>query len=270
MKDFIYVEGKRVDKELPLRSLLFGEGVFETFRYKSKLPVHFDKHMNRLNEGAVLLGLNLPGADHIKGLIERTVEDSGLSDAYIKLSLLSLGNNPFYEKSQGSQVLIQIKEYPEPKGFIQASVSNIIKNSTSPVLRIKSFNYLENIIARREALAHGLDEALFLNEKGFITEGSAGNIFWSKDNILYTPSAECGLLSGTTREVILDIKDRLGLQIEEGEYALDYLLASDIAFFTNSLIGIASITRVDSHTIPTGSEVYNKIKQELLQELEWV
>jgi len=270
VSDQLYLSGKKVNNELPLRSLFYGEGVFETFRYNSGPPVHFDKHLKRLNEGTDLLQLKMPDESYIKDLIDQAVGDSGIADLYIKLCVLSEGSNPFYESSQGSQVLILAMEYPKPKDSIKAGVCSFTKNSSSPILKIKSFNYLENIIARREALSKGYDEVLFLNEKGNITEGGAGNIFWYKTGTLYTPSVDCGLLPGTTREILLDIKDKLGIEIEEGGFSLEGLLSSEFAFFTNSLMGSVPITQINNQMIPLNNPVYTMIQKELLQELGWI
>jgi len=270
LEDLIYINGNRVYDELPLRSLFYGEGVFETFRHKSGLPVHFDKHMKRLKEGAGFLNLEMPDEGYIAVLIEQAVKKSGLSDLYVKLCILSEGSNPFYEKSQGSQILMLVREYLKPKDSLKAGICSFTKNSSSPILKIKSFNYLENIIARREALGKGFDEALFLNEEGNITEGSAGNIFWYKEGKLYTPSVECGILPGTIREVLLDIRDELGLQIEEGGYSLEELFSSEFAFFTNSLIGSVPISQIDNHLIPLDNAVYTKIQRVLPCELGWI
>ena len=270
MADLIYINGNRVYDELPLRSLFYGEGVFETFRYKSGLPVHFDKHMKRLEEGAEVLHLEMPGKDYITALIDQSAGKAGISDLYVKLCILSEGSNSFYEISQGSQVLILVREYQRPKDIIKAGICSFNRNSSSPILKIKSFNYLENIIARREAMVKGFDEALFLNERGNITEGSAGNIFWYKAGTLYTPSVECGILPGTTREILLEIKDNLGLRIEEGGYSLGELISSEFAFFTNSLIGSVPVSQIDNQKIPMNNPVYTMIQQVLVAEFGWI
>lgn len=269
MADYIYLNGNRIEAGLPLRSLFYGEGVFETFRYKAGLPVHLEKHLNRLKEGTALLNMEMPDEDYIVSLIDQAVKGAGSSNLYVKLCILSEGSKPFYEKSQGSQVLILVKTYQSPKVAMKAGVCSFTKNSSSPILRIKTFNYLENIIARREALAKGFDEALFVNEKGKITEGSAGNIFWYKTGMLYTPSVECGILPGTTREMLLEIKDELGLEIEEGGFSLEELLSSEFAFFTNSLSACVAISQVEDKMIPMNNPVYRMIHKGLLKELGW-
>ena len=270
MAEILFINGNRVEDVLPLRSLFFGEGVFETFRYKSRLPVHFDKHIRRLKEGTAVLNMEMPDEAYLISLIDQGVKEAALSDLYVKVCILSDGSNPFYENSQGSQVFILVKEYPTPKDSLKASICQFNKHSSSPILRIKTFNYLENIIARRDALAKGFEEVLFVNEKGHITEGSAGNIFCYKSGTLYTPSVDCGLLPGTTREILLDIKEELGIEIEEGWYSLKEVISSEFAFFTNSLMGSVSISQIDNQMIPMNNPVYMMIQQELRAALGWI
>jgi len=226
--------------------------------------------MRRLEEGAGVLYMEMPDKGYIKGLIDQAVRKSGLSDLYVKLCILSEGRNSFYENSQGSQVLILSKEYQRPKDAIKAGICSFNRNSSSPIVKIKSFNYLENIIARREAMVKGLNEALFHNEQGNLTEGSAGNIFWYKTGTLYTPSIECGILPGTTREVLLEIRGKLSLEIEEGGYPLEELIGSEFAFFTNSLMGSVPISQIDNQMIPMNNPVYTMIQRALRAELGWI
>lgn len=270
MAEFIYKNGKRVYHDLPLRTLFFGEGVFETFRYKSSLPVHFKKHLQRLAQGARYLSMKVPQDSYITALLNKAISKSSLSDIYVKLCLLSEGGSAFFEKSQGTQVLIQLKDYAGSKDSITAEVSDYRKSSSSPILRIKSFNYLENILARRDAITNGYDEAIFLNEKANLTEGSAGNIFWFKEGTIYTPSVECGLLPGTTREILIELESKIDIKIEEGAYSLKQLLDAEFAFFTNSLMGSVPISQVGDKFFPLYTETYNKIERELYTELGWI
>jgi len=269
VNDLVYLNGNRLTYELPLRTLFYGEGVFETFRYRSAMPEHFDKHIERLEEGANLLQLDMPEKGYIVSLIEKAVRESELSDLYVKFCLLSHGNTLFYEKSEEIQALILIKEYFKPKDSIRACVCSFPKNSQSPVVRIKSFNYLENIIARREAAERGFDEVVFFNEEKKVTEGGAGNIFWYKGGMLHTPSVGCGLLPGTTREIVMEISRGLNMDIVKGEYPLEDLVDSDFAFFTNSLIGSVPISQIDNRMIPLDNPKYGEIEIALYEALGW-
>ncbi|MER3447833.1 MAG: aminodeoxychorismate lyase [Candidatus Dadabacteria bacterium] len=269
MKEFVSIDGQRIEEGFPLRSLFYGEGVFETFRWKTAPPVFWDRHLLRMRMGAESLGIPFPGIGDIERIIESAVFDSQIPDAYVKICLLSQGSSVFYEIPQGASILIVIRQYQTSDGLIKAHVSSLRRSSTSPILRMKSLNYLENILARREARGLGFDEAVFLNEKGEITEGSASNIFWLKDGVLFTPSPECGLLSGVIRGVVIGIAEEIGIGFEEGHFDLDSLTSSQCAFFTNSLIGAISISQIDGLELRSDSRDFNRIKAALLERLVW-
>ena len=119
MKEHIYIEGERINDSMPLRTLFYGEGVFESFRYRNKPPVLFDKHMNRMEKGAVLLKIPLSKKEYIKELVAKAILNSELGDAYVKICLLSSGKSAFYEAANSSQVLVIIKEYTPSNPFIR-------------------------------------------------------------------------------------------------------------------------------------------------------
>jgi Branched-chain amino acid aminotransferase/4-amino-4-deoxychorismate lyase len=196
MKQFVFIDDQPFREGFPLRSLFYGEGVFETFRWKTAIPVFWKEHIRRMERGAEILRVPFPGIEHIKEAIEGAVLNSKVSDAYVKICLLSQGDPTFYRNPEGASLVVAVKEYQPPGKFVKAHISSFRRNSLSPIARLKSLNYLENILARREAIESGFDEALFLNERGEITEGGASNIFWLKGGVLFTPSLECGLLSG--------------------------------------------------------------------------
>lgn len=268
-KEFISIDGQLIEERFPLRSLFYGEGVFETFRWKAAPPVFWDRHLLRMRKGAEILGIPFPGVGDMEWTVEKAVLNSQISDAYIKICLLSKGSSAFYENPHGASILVIIRPYQPPKEFIKARTSPFRRSSTSPILRLKSLNYLENVIARRETMAQGFDEAIFLNEKGEITEGSANNIFWLKDGVLFTPSLECGLLSGVIRSVVIDIAKRVGIRVEEGHFDLDNLTSSQGAFFTNSLVGAVPISQVDEFELSSDSQDFKRIKAVLLEKLVW-
>ena len=269
MTEKIYINGKEALDNIHLRSLTFGEGVFETFRYKSALPINIDKHIKRLREGANLLHLMCPGEYDLIDIINEAYKNSGIKDAYIKICLLSSGPGQFYENSKRTDILTIVKNYNPPKTAFKACINSYRRHSESPILKIKSTNYLENILSRREAIAKGYEESIFLNEKDQITEGSVSNIFWYKDKTLYTPSIECGLLPGTTRETVLSISKEIGINTCEGAFELGHILDSEYAFFTNALIGTVSITDIERNSFNIASASYKSIQKKLLQYLRW-
>ena len=142
--------------------------------------------------------------------------------------------------------------------------------SDSPIYGVKSLNYLENIIARREARLNGYDEAVFLNERGEIAEGTASNIFWVKKDTLYTPSVECGILPGIIREILIDSVNALGLGVEEGGYYPESITGSRFAFLTNSLSGSMLIFQLGNAEFPLDDGLYETIKKRVITGLGWV
>ncbi|GJM17139.1 MAG: aminodeoxychorismate lyase [Thermodesulfobacteriota bacterium] len=269
MKEYLFIDGIKAENVLALRSLFYGEGLFETFRYKGRLPVLLEKHLERMENGASLLKIPFPGREYMIGLIRKAISESDISDAYIKICLLSQGQSRFYETANISQPLVIVKEYVGPEQFVKLKVSSFRRISDSHLVKIKSTNYLENILARREALASGFDEALFLNEKGEVAECSTSNIFWFRDGTLFAPSEESGLLNGTTKVLVLEFMTDYDVNLTEGEFVLDDLIRADFVFVTNSLIGCIPVSAIDDHSFNVGHPLFLKIQNTLFEKLKW-
>jgi 4-amino-4-deoxychorismate lyase len=269
MKEYISLNGEPIPDKLPIRSLFYGEGVFETFRLRSSLPVLWERHLSRMRRGAEFLGIPFLGPKRIGKLVEAAVSESGIPDAYVKICLLSGGSTLFHEIPGNSSLLIVLRGYRPPKTPIKAFVSNFSRSSSSPILSIKSLNYLENIIARREAIRLGFDEAIFLNERGEITEGCTSNIFWLKEGVLFTPSLECGLLPGVIRGAVIELAVNFGIEVVEGRFDLGTLLSAQVAFFSNSLAGVVPASRIYEVDFMPGSIEFLAIEKALSERLEW-
>jgi len=270
MKEFLFLDGKPLEQKLPLRSLFYGEGLFETFRWHDSPPVFLEKHIARMKRGSGLLSIPFPSEEKIKNAVEDAVNKSGVKDAYVKLCLLSSGSLKFHERADESQVLVVVRGYEPPKEYMRAHVAPFKRASSSPLPRVKSLNYLENVLARREAERMGYDEALFLNERGEVTEGSSTNVFWVRGGVLHTPAPECGLLPGITREALISLAPELDLEVKEGKFNLDEVLTSRGAFFTNSLIGITAITEIDKTRVIVDGKLFSKLRRSLFHKLGWV
>jgi 4-amino-4-deoxychorismate lyase len=269
MKELIFIDGKKFKERFPLRSLFFGEGLFETFRWKKSLPVLFNKHIERMKKGAHHLGIPFPGEEVIKERLDSALISSQASDSYVKLCLLSEGSTTFYEMPRGYSLLIIVREYHPPKERVKAFVSSFRRSSTSPIRRLKSLNYMENIIARREAMVDGFDEAIFLNDEGDLSEGSTSNIFWLKEGILFTPSVDCGLLPGVIRGFVVELARDMGMKVIEGKYNLDSFVTSEAGFITNSLIGAIAVSHVNDFSL-SDSKDFERISTALFDKLGWV
>jgi 4-amino-4-deoxychorismate lyase len=248
---------------------VFFKGVSETFRWIAGFPVFFDRHLERMKKGAGILGIPFPGEEAVKEMVVNAILESRINDGYIKVCLLSQGPTVFYGYPKGSSLLVIVREYIRENMPIKAQVASFRRSSQSPVHKLKSLNYMENILAKREAMLHGFDEAIFLNDKGELTEANASNIFWFKEDTLFTPSPECGLLPGVIRGVLIELAKEMGIKVIEGSFDLDSLVHSHGGFVTNSLIGAIAISHLERFELPI-SKHFDMIKVSLLERLRWV
>jgi len=268
--EIIFLDGEPLKEKIPLRSLLYGEGVFETFRWKGSPPVYLNKHINRMKMGSEFLAIPFPGKRSIKTAVEEAIKISKIADAYVKVCLLSSGGMKFHERPKEGHVLVIVRKHEPQKENVRAHIVQLRRTSSSPLLRVKSVNYLENVLARREAMGKGYDEAIFLNERGEVAEGSSTNIFWAKKETLYTPAADCGLLPGITREALISLAPEIGLNVVEGRFNLNEILSSDGAFLTNSLIGMTALAGVDKVEIKLEGEFFAKLRTALFKKFRWI
>jgi len=230
--------------------ILSGQGVFETMRAYGGKIFALDAHLQRLFQGLKTVGLQSPcSKQEMKLYLQKSLRANKVKNARLRLmvwqgkgrmriSIAAFSYKPFSKKkyAQGFKVLF----------------SDIRRDETATTSRIKSVNYLPLLMAQRNAKAHGADEAILLNRRGFITEGSKTNIFFIKSNILYTPSLRCGCLKGITRQIILKIARFNGIRYKQVMATQDVLLGADEAFLTNSLLEIMPLTFAQGKPIGNG------------------
>jgi branched-chain amino acid aminotransferase group I len=259
---------------------LYGYALFESMRAYSGKVFRLNRHLSRLKKSSVVLGLQLPDLNLEKAVYD-TFEANHLSDARIRLTV-SLGEGeatPDPSTCKNPTVFITASSYvPMPDAVYQkgyrAIVSQIRRNSTSPLSQVKSANYLDMIMARTQAKNAGGDEAILLNEKGYIAEGSTCNVFIVSRGKLITPSVDSGTLPGVTREVMVELALSLGIGVEVSPVKLDELYLADEAFLTNSIIEIMPLVAVDNKRIGSGaigaitSRLMNEYKALVKKELD--
>ena len=237
---------------------LYGFGLFETIRAYGGEVFRLDSHLERLARSAETLGFSIDttGLDEA---VTATLKANRLSDARIRITV-SIGEGsmtPDPGRCNPPTVLILAGEYqPYPgqvyeKGF-RAIISTIRRNSQSPLSRLKSANYLESMLAKQEAKEATVDEAVCLNEKGYIAEASMSNIFLVNDGSLLTPGERSGILPGITRKVVLEMAPQLSVNASENDIKPDELFQADEAFLTNSLAEIMPLTNVDGKPVGSG------------------
>lgn len=208
--------------------VFFGQGIFETIFF-GEAPYFLDFHINRLKQGLKALDM--------KPLIE---EDKVLE--YI--NKLGIKNKVLKITVTEKNIILTTREniYTEEmheKGF-SLKISKVLRNSTSILPRIKSTNYIENILEKRNGAKEGYDDVIFFNEKGFLCETSVSNIFCIKDNKIYTPSCYNGLLNGTIRDWIIN-----NFEVIECDITMKDLKSMDEVFVTNSLLGIMKVKSIE-------------------------
>ncbi len=275
MSDIVYLNGVLMPGSQATISVmdygfLYGFGLFETVRAYGGQPFYLDRHLSRLAHSAEILGINIEGLALKRAVID-TILANKLSEARIRItvSIGEGGMTPDPGTCSKPTVLIlagQYQPYSEQvyrNGF-RAVVSTIRRNSQSPLSRLKSSNYLENLLAKREARKAGVDEALCLNEKGLLAEASMSNAFLVRDGLLQTPGQESGILPGITREVVLELASRLGVGALETDVTPDDIFQSQEAFLTNSLMEIMPLTEVNGK--PVGSGAPGTITAKLMAE----
>jgi len=275
MKEFIYINGALVLREeariSPLdRGILYGYGLFETMRSYGGHVFSLDRHLARLMHSAGKIGLNAGlDPDAIGQAIYKTLEANECPDARIRLTVLAgEGERGLTLPTPGALTIIIVAErlvLPPPRAYKEglcAVVASTRRNSRSLLAGIKSINYLDNLVAQSEAVTAGADQAILLNELGFVAECSTSNIFMVVGGQLLTPSVESGILPGVTREKVIELALNLGVAVVEEEISLAVLLRADEAFMTNSIIEVMPVTAVDGK--PVGSGMVGEITEKLM------
>jgi branched-chain amino acid aminotransferase len=241
------------------RGLLYGDGVFETLRAYSGRVFRLEQHLKRMQEGLQVLKIALNEEAHgIERAINELLKLNNLSDAALRISVFR-GDGEGPEPPDGLRLSILISAKPFNKYFAEdyatgfrAYLVSMRRSSYSPLSRIKSLNYLDNILARLEAREHNAQEALLLNTLGWVAECATSNIFIIKDKKLITPPVDAGILPGITRAAVLEIADSLNLQAREETFSPEELLRANEAFLTNSLMEIMPLVMLNEKKIGSG------------------
>lgn len=269
----IYINGQFYDKENAKISvydhgLLYGDGVFEGMRSYSGKVFRMVEHIDRLYESASAICLTIPiSKEKLIEDVNATLKINSLVDAYIRLIVTrgagSLGLDP--NRTSNPQVIIiadSIALYPEEfyqNGLKIITASTIRNHPAALSPRIKSLNYLNNIMAKIEGLQAGCIEALMLNHKGEVAECTGDNIFIIKNGVLMTPPKDAGILEGITRNAILELATKLGIPAVEVSMTRHDLFVADECFLTGSAAEVIPVVSIDGRPI-NGGQVGEKTK----------
>jgi branched-chain amino acid aminotransferase len=274
----VYIDGKYVDKEDAKISIfdhgfLYGDGVFEGIRSYNRLVFKLKEHINRLYESAhsIMLDVGISKEEMKKAVIE-TLKHNEMKDAYIRLIVTrgvgDLGLDP--RKCKRASIIVitdKIRLYPEKLykeglSIITVPTQRNIPEALNP--QIKSLNYLNNILAKIEAINSGYEEALMFTASGYVAECTGDNIFMLKNNCLITPPAYLGVLKGITRGAVMDIAGKKGLEVKEEIITRHELFTADECFLTGTAAEIIPVVSIEKRIVGTGKP--GKITLELMEE----
>ena len=252
------------DEEIPEalldRGLFFGDGVFESMIVWKGRILGLPYHIDRLFRGLEVLKISHSWKENdIKNRIKETTNFFQEAAVYIRLSVTRgrwLGSIPPFGEIRPHLLMVGRKYLPFreeifEKGYRTLTLTTC-RNETSPLVNIKSLNYLDNILGRMTALEKGFDEGIFLNSQGKVCEGTASNLFLIRDNQLLTPPKEDGVLEGVTRRLILDAAFQAKLKAQMRSLSPEEVLGADEAFLTNAQMGVIPWVQSDGKNIGTG------------------
>lgn len=266
MSQWIYLNGQYVTKENATISVydhgfLYGDGIFEGIRVYSGNIFKCREHLERLYDSAKSIMLDIPlTLEDMQDAMVETIRRNELRDGYIRLIVSrgagNLGLDP-RRCPQASVIIIveQLAIYPEEayrNGLRTVSVSQRrnIPDALNP--KIKSLNYLNNILVKIQANLADVGEAIMLNAQGYVAEGSSDNIFIIKKGVVYTPPCYLGALEGITRAAIMELCGKLGYTLKEEPFTLHDVYVADEVFFTGTAAEVIAVREVDGRIIGSG------------------
>lgn len=262
----VYINGQLVPKEEAVVSvfdhgLLYGDGVFEGLRSYNGKVFRLAEHVERLFDSARVIRLEIPlSQEAMAAAIDETVAANAILDGYIRAVVTrgagTLGLDP--NRCSHPQVIIiadTITLYPHEfyENGLELITSSVIRNHPAALSpRIKSLNYLNNILAKIEGLKAGCVEALMLNHKGEVAECTGDNLFLVKRGRLLTPPLDAGILEGVTRNAVIELAREAGIEVAEPALTKHDVYIADECFLTGTAAEIVPVVRVDDRVIGDG------------------
>jgi branched-chain amino acid aminotransferase len=263
----VWIDGAIVEAERALipvtdHGLLYGDGVFEGIRVYAGRVFRLADHLRRLETSARAIGLELPGGrDGIEKIVVETARAHGSPDGYLRLIVTrgdgELGVDPTTcHHPRVICLAAEVELYSQEKlsrgvDMVTASLRRPAPDALDP--RIKSLNYLNSVLAKREARLRGADEALILNAAGNVAEASVANVFVVRRGVLSTPPATDGALDGITRDSVIHLAEGAGMPTRIATLGRVDLFAADEVFLTGTGARIVPVASLDGQPIGCGT-----------------
>lgn len=262
----IYLDGEYVPEEEAKVSvfdhgLLYGDGIFEGIRAYNGRVFKLDEHIDRLFKGSRAIMLEPPvGKEEMKEIVLETLRRNSLRDAYIRLVVTrgkgDLGLDPAKcPKPTLFCIAAGIQMYPEELYENGLEVVTVPTRRNTPETvnpQMKSLNYLNSIMAKLEAKLSGVEEAIMINNEGYVAEATGDNIFIIRKGRLVTPPAFLGILEGITRNTVMELAEKRNIPVEEQVFTRYDVYSSDECFLTGTAAEVIPVTKVDGRTIGNG------------------
>jgi len=259
---FVYIDGQFLPKREAKVSVydhgfLYGDGVFEGIRTYNGRVFKLDEHIKRLYESAKSMELSIPiGEEDMKKTVLETIGRSGLKDAYVRVVVTrgvgDLGLDP--RKCPKPSIIIIVDNIVLWKERSLKAITATTRRNAASALNpmIKSLNYLNNILAKLEANRANVDEAIMLNQRGLVCEGTGDNIFIVKDRVIATPPPSANMIVGITRSVVMELAAEEELKAEERDITIHEVYNADEAFLTGTAAEVMPLVEVDGKRIGNG------------------
>lgn len=257
----IYLNGQLLPEEEALiscqdRGFLYGDGLFETILVRHGKPFRWLQHLERMRQG--LNFLNLHPAQNDQALLDgadQLIRANEMPDAVLRVTVSRGVGRRGYSPNQAGQPTVVLTLHPCPALDPVQPVQWRLKTSTVTLpsnhlpARFKTANKLVQVLARMEAEAKGMDEALLLNDRGDVVEGASGNLFWVRPDLVVTSRLDAGALPGITRSIIFDLGRTLHLSVAERECDLASFFDVEGAFLTMTSLGVVEVVELDGRPL---------------------
>jgi branched-chain amino acid aminotransferase len=245
---------------------LYGDGVYETIRsYGSRIFMR-DQHLARLRRSADAIGMTIPIPEHrwpslLHEAMTRNDVGHEHADAYLRITISrgagDIGLDPALCPTPTVVIMTKPLHPPPPEHYrigvnlIVARTRRNLPSALSP--QIKATNFLNNILAKREAIAAGAFDSILLNWESHLTECTISNLFFVRAGRLCTPALTCGLLDGITRDIVLSLAREAQIPVDEGHFGIEAIHKADECFLTNTSMEVMPVTMVDGHPVGNGT-----------------
>jgi aminodeoxychorismate lyase len=236
------------------RGFLYGDGLFETIRIGRGHPFRWEAHLARLSRGAGVLRLRVPfSPGDLLAAVHQLVELNGLPDAVLRLTL-TRGAGPRGYSPRGADaptLVMALHPLPAPPAEpVRVITSSYRIVAGDPLTAVKTCSKITWVMARAEADARGVHDAVLLNTAGHLAEATASNLFWVQDGAVCTPPLQAGALDGVTRALVLELCGRLGLGVCEVDAPPSVLAGAQGVFLTGSVFGVVDVGEWDGRPVP--------------------